>query len=96
VIDEGNREALRIECGSSSPSTRLLRVMNELIEFYGKRQAIRMDNGPEMTSAKFISWAEQQGIELRYIQPGKPNQNGPRSPLLCNSAPFSTTPYTCM
>ena len=75
VIDEGNREALRIECGSSIPSTRLLRVMNELIEFYGKPQAIRMDNGPEMTSAKFISWAEQQGIELRYIQPGKPNQN---------------------
>jgi putative transposase len=75
VIDEGNREALRIECGSSIPSTRLQRVMNELIEFYGKPQAIRMDNGPEMTSAKFISWAEQQGIELRYIQPGKPNQN---------------------
>jgi putative transposase len=34
-----------------------------------------MDNGPEMTSAKFVSWAEQQGIELRYIQPGKPSQN---------------------
>jgi len=75
VIDEGNREALRIECGSSIPSTRLLRVLDELIDFYGKPQAIRMDNGPEMTSAKFVSWAEQQGIELRYIQPGKPNQN---------------------
>lgn len=75
VIDEGNREALRIECGSSIPSSRLLRVLNELIDFYGKPQAIRMDNGPEMTSAKFVSWAEQQGIELRYIQPGKPNQN---------------------
>ncbi len=75
VIDEGNREALRIECGSSIPSSRLLRVMDELIEFYGKPQAIRMDNGPEMTSAKFVSWAEQHGIALRFIQPGKPNQN---------------------
>lgn len=75
VIDEGNREALRIECGSSIPSSRLLRVLEELVDFYGKPQAIRMDNGPEMTSAKFVSWAEQQGIELRYIQPGKPNQN---------------------
>jgi putative transposase len=36
--------------------------MDELIEFYGKPQAIRMDNGPEMTSAKFVSWAEQHGI----------------------------------
>ena len=49
--------------------------MEELIEFYGKPKAIRMDNGPEMTSEKFVSWAEQHGIELRYIQPGKPNQN---------------------
>jgi putative transposase len=75
VIDEGNREALRIECGSSIPSARLLRVMEELVEYYGKPKAIRMDNGPEMTSAKFVSWAEGQGIELRYIQLGKPNQN---------------------
>ncbi len=85
VIDESNREALRIECGSSIPSSQLLRVLDGLIDFYGKPQAIRMDNvlnasacqqnGPEMTSAKFVSWAEQQGIELRYIQPGKPNQN---------------------
>ncbi len=34
-----------------------------------------MDNGPGMPSAKFVSWAEQHGIELRYIQPSKPNQN---------------------
>ncbi len=75
VIDEGNRGALRIECGSSIPSTRLLRVLDELIVFCGKPLAIRTDNEPEMTSARFVSWAEQQGIELRHIQPGKPNQN---------------------
>ena len=44
VIDEGNREALRIECGTSIPSGRLVRVMDQLIEVYGKPQAIRMDN----------------------------------------------------
>jgi putative transposase len=49
VIDEGNREALRIECGTSIPSARLVRVMNQLVEVYGKPQAIRLDNGPEMT-----------------------------------------------
>ena len=48
VIDEGNREALRIECGSSIPSTRLLRVMDELIEFYGKPQAIRIHLGGQV------------------------------------------------
>jgi putative transposase len=49
--------------------------MDELIEFYGKPQAIRKDNGPEMATAKFVSWAERQGIAMRFMQPGKPNQN---------------------
>jgi len=75
VIDEGNREALRIECGTSIPSGRLVRVMDQLIEVYGKPQAIRMDNGPEMTSQGFTDWAERHGVKLLFIQPGKPNQN---------------------
>lgn len=54
VIDEGNREALRIECGTSIPSARLVRAMNQLIEVYGAPEAIRMDNGPEMTSETFM------------------------------------------
>jgi putative transposase len=75
VIDEGNREALRVECGTSIPSARLLRAMNQLIEVYGIPKAIRLDNGPEMTSEAFIEWAKEKGIELLFIQPGKPNQN---------------------
>ena len=75
VIDEANREALRMECGNSFPASRLVRVMDELIDFYGKPRAIRMDNGPEMTADLFVSWAQEHGIELRFIQPGKPNQN---------------------
>ena len=33
------------------------------------------DNGPEFTSQVFVDWCKRQGIETRYIQPGKPNQN---------------------
>lgn len=36
VIDEGNREALRIEVGTSISAARVVRVMSELIECYGK------------------------------------------------------------
>lgn len=75
VIDEGNREALRIECGTSITARRLVRVMNELIEVYGRPRAIRLDNGPEMTAESFVKWAQDEGIALWYIQPGKPNQN---------------------
>ena len=75
VIDEGNREALRIEFGTSIPSGRLVRVLEQLLEVYGKPQAIRMDNGPEMTSRAFEEWSQTHQIKLIYIQPGKPNQN---------------------
>lgn len=53
VINEGNREALRIECGTSIPSARLVRAMDHLIEIYGAPEAVRMDNVPEMTSETF-------------------------------------------
>jgi len=75
VIDEGNREALRVECGKSIPSARVVRVMEQLVEVYGKPDAIRLDNGPEFTADKFTDWAERNRIKLLYIEPGKPNQN---------------------
>jgi putative transposase len=52
-----------------------LRAINQLNEVYGIPKAIRLDNGPEMTSEAFIEWAKAKGIELLFIQPGKPNQN---------------------
>lgn len=49
--------------------------MNQLVEVYGRAQAIRLDNGPVFTAESFTEWASQAGIELMYIQLGKPNQN---------------------
>jgi putative transposase len=75
VIDEGNREVLGIEVATSIPSTRVIRVMEQLIELHGKPRALRLDNGSELTSIAFTEWCQDQGIELRFIQPGKPDQN---------------------
>lgn len=36
---------------------------------------LRCDNGPEMSSRDFLDWAYKRGIEVEYIQPGKPIQN---------------------
>ena len=46
VIDEGNREALRIECGTSIPSARVVRVLNQLLEVYGRpdRKSTRLNS----------------------------------------------------
>jgi len=75
VIDEANREALAIETGTSIPASRVVRTLEQLIEIYGRPSAIRCDNGPELTSQAFTEWCEAQKIEIRYIQPGKPDQN---------------------
>jgi putative transposase len=75
VIDEANRECLTIEVGTCIPSARLIRVLTRLIDCYGTPDVIRLDNGPERISAAFNEWARKNGIAVRYIPPGKPNQN---------------------
>ena len=75
VMDEGNREALDIEVATSIPARRVIRVMQRLIELFGKPKALRLDNGSELTSTAFTEWCAEQRIELRFIQPGKPDQN---------------------
>jgi putative transposase len=66
VIDDFNREALAIEIDLSLPAERVVRSLNQIIEWRGKPQAIRSDNGPEYISGTFIQWAKQHGIRLDH------------------------------
>ncbi len=50
-------------------------TLNQIIEWRGAPRTIRVDNNPEYISGSLMEWAEQQGIALTYIQPGKPQQN---------------------
>ncbi len=50
VIDEGNRETLRIEIGRSITAARVVRIMDKLTEAYGAPRTIRLDNGADLTS----------------------------------------------
>jgi putative transposase len=75
VLDEGCREALAIEVDTSLPAARVVRTLNQLKVWRGLPKAIRLDNGPELIAQELVHWCEQHAIELRYIQPGKPDQN---------------------
>jgi len=75
VIDDFNREYLGIEVDFSLSSERIIRSLKQIIEWRGKPDAIRCDNGPEYISKKFISWCTKNKITIQYIQPGRPDQN---------------------
>jgi putative transposase len=75
ILDEGVREVLDIVIDTSIPGGRVVRTLDRLIEWRGKPDAIRVDNGPEYISQVFADWCAEHGIKLNYIQPGKPNQN---------------------
>ena len=75
VIDNFNRERLGIEVDFSLPSERVIRSLDQIIEWRGRLQIIRCDNGPEYVSGVTLAWAEKRGIHIEFIQPGQPQQN---------------------
>ena len=75
VIDDFNREGLTIEVDFSLPASRVIRALDQIIEWRGQPKQIRCDNGPEYISHLLATWATSKGIELAFIQPGNPQQN---------------------
>jgi len=75
VLDHFNREGLGIEADFSLPSLRVIRALDQIIEWRGKPRRLRCDNGPEFISQDLERWTEKYDIELEFIQPGNPQQN---------------------
>ncbi len=75
ILDEGVREALDIVIDTSIQSGRVVRALEQVASWRGYPAAIRCDNGPELLAQVFVDWCKEHGVEPRYIQPGKPNQN---------------------
>ncbi len=76
VVDHYTRECLVIEVDLSLPGTRVVRVLERLAEERGLPEAVRVDNGPEFVCAAVRHWCQQKKLQLDYIAPGKPMQNG--------------------
>ena len=74
VIDDYTREVLGIDIGTSMPSLRVIGYLDQLVEWQGYPEKIRVDNGSECTSGVFTNWAKAHGIMLDYIEPGCPYQ----------------------
>ena len=52
IIDDLNREILNITIDTSLPSAKVISQLAQLIEWRGKPEKIRVDNGPEFIAEK--------------------------------------------
>jgi hypothetical protein len=52
-------------------------VLDQLVRDLGQPpRHVRMDNGPELTAHALADWCRFTGVDLAYIDPGSPWQNG--------------------
>ena len=73
--DDCCRENLALIADTSISGARVARELDALVRLYGKPACIVSDNGTEFTSKAILKWANENGVEWHYIDPGKPQQN---------------------
>lgn len=76
VVDEFTHEGLMIYLHRSITSADVIRCLDYLFELYGVPACIKSDNGPEFVAKRVQNWLKAQRVNVRYIDPGSPWQNG--------------------
>jgi putative transposase len=76
ILDDFNREGLTIDVDFSFPSLKVVEKLKQVIEWRGKPEEIRSDNGTEFMAKVFKDFCENSCIAHVRIQKGKPMQNG--------------------
>ena len=75
VVDDYSRECVGQLVDLSISGARMARFLGELGQERGLPRSIVCDNGTEMTSKAMFFWSREAGVQLNFIQPGKPTQN---------------------
>lgn len=75
MTDLYTHETPAIEVDLSLTGDRVCQTLDRLKTTHGLPKRIIMDNGPEFTGKALDQWAYRNGVDLSFIQPGKPNQN---------------------
>ena len=76
LVDNYSRESLAIEVAERIGGQRVAEVLMQVAQERGFPETIRVDNEPEFTSKRLDQWAYLSGVELDFIRPGKPTDNG--------------------
>jgi len=75
LVDDFSRECVAIEVARSIPGEWVTRVLDRLAAERGLPRTIVVDNEPEFAGRALDQWAFERGVELHFIEPGKPVQN---------------------
>jgi len=76
LVDVFTRESPTIVVDTSLSGRRVVRELERICEQRGVPSQITVDNGPEFAGKVLDAWAYGRGVQLQFIEPGKPMQNG--------------------
>jgi putative transposase len=76
LVDEYTRECLALEVGRGMTAKAVGVVLAEVVRQRGAPAHIRSDNGPEFIARGIRAWMSGSGLEVLYIEPGAPWENG--------------------
>jgi transposase InsO family protein len=76
ITDEYTRECLTLEVERSITADRIVELLTELFLTRGIPRHIRSDNGPEFIALAIQRHCAAAGLEMLYIEPGSPWENG--------------------
>jgi putative transposase len=75
IVDDATHESVAIVPERAIGGTALTRILDRLSVGRDLPKVIRTDNGKEFSGHAMLTWAYRHQIDLRLIEPGKPNQN---------------------
>jgi putative transposase len=76
VVDQYTRECLLLLADTSLSGEKVAAALNLVVAERGAPQSITVDNGTEFASRAMDAWAYGHGIQLDFIRPGRPVENG--------------------
>lgn len=75
IVDDCTHEAVAVTAEHTIGGDHLTRILDQICSLRGRPALIRSDNGKEFTGKAMLNWAYRNGVALKLIEPGKPNQN---------------------
>ena len=77
IVDQFTRECVALEADCSMQGTHVVAALTRAVAERGATpKSITLDNGSEFTGRTLEIWAIRQGVQLCFIRPGRPVENG--------------------